>query len=137
MKKIVCFVLAGILLLNCAACKETIPSTEPTPSDKDLTNNISSLSMQEAYDYALKQYEKDPNTHRNIGELQSETQEIIVMDGKYYQSCVSSAVDIRYVFVSKSEAPTIPYNFLWDWITVGTKNVYSLELLGKIDDSGR
>ncbi|MBQ3096045.1 MAG: hypothetical protein IJC53_06410 [Clostridia bacterium] len=68
---------------------------------------------------------------RDVGEPQTETQEFIAMEGKPYQSFVSSAADLRYVFVSAEE---YDMQALWDWIAVGTEKVYSLDLLGKMDE---
>jgi len=65
--------------------------------------------------------------------LQPETQQIIKIDGKYYQSYVASNVDIRYIWISRAEFPD-NNTALWDWYTVGSSQVYSLDLLGKIDE---
>lgn len=68
---------------------------------------------------------------RDMGETQSETQEIVSLDGKLYQSCVSSASGLRYIFLSAEE---YDMQALWDWIAVGTEKEYSLDLLGKMDE---
>ncbi len=95
--------------------------------------DISSLPLDEAYAYADKQYKEDPLNHRLICDLQPETQQIIKIDGKYYQSYVASNVDIRYVWISRLEFPD-NNTALWDWYAVGSSQVYSLDLLGKIDE---
>lgn len=100
------------------------------PSDPT-TDNKPVVSLQSAYDNATKEFKEDPEKHRNIGDLQSETQEIITIDGKYYQSYVSRNVDLRYVFISQAE---YEMSADWDWLPIGTSNVYSLELIGKIDE---
>ena len=96
---------------------------------------ISDLPLQEAYAYAVKQYEENPQRHRDICELQRETKQIVKIDGKYYQSYVASNVDHRYIWISRSEFPEESYanTATWDWYIVGTANVYSMDLLGKID----
>ncbi len=135
MKKWLCLLLAGLMLLCCTACDgEPDASVSQSSADGGNETNLSTLTLDEAYAYASKQYKNNPNTHRDIGELQSETQQIIEIDGKYYQSYVSANVDIRYVFISAAEFPEGSHEALWDWFTVGTTNVYSLELLGKIDE---
>ena len=134
MKRWLCLALVGVLLLCCTACNGESASSANPPSEGGNDTNLSALSLDEAYAYASERYKNNPNTHRDIGELQSETQQIIEMDGKYYQSYVSSNVDIRYVFISAAEFPEGSHEALWDWFNVGTTNIYSLELLGKIDE---
>ena len=68
---------------------------------------------------------------RAMGETQSETREIVSLDGKWYQSYVASNADLRYIFVSGAE---YEMDALWDWIVVGTEREYSLDLLGKVDE---
>jgi len=97
---------------------------------------ISSLPLDEAYAYAEKQYKEDPLNHRLLCDLQSETQQIIKMGGQYYQSYVDSNVDIRYVLICRLEIPD-KNTALWDWYAVGSSQVYSLDLLGKIEDGGK
>ncbi len=70
-------------------------------------------------------------SNRDIGESQPETTEIITINGKSYQSYVASNDDIRYIWVSSEE---YEMSAEWDWVPVGTKNFYSLELLGKINE---
>ena len=95
--------------------------------------NISSLLLDEAYAYAEKQYKEEPLNHRYICDLQPETQQIIALNGKYYQSYVAPNVDIRYIWISQAEFPDNRQS-LWDWYPVGSSRVYSLDLLGKIDE---
>jgi len=94
---------------------------------------ISSLPLDEAYAYAEKQYKEEPLNHRYICDLQPETQQIITLNGKYYQSYVAPNVDIRYIWISQAEFPDNRQS-LWDWYPVGSSRVYSLDLLGKIDE---
>ncbi len=97
--------------------------------------DISSLPLEEAYDYALRHsyVVGDSSQYRDIGKLQPETQQVIEISGNYYQSYVASNADIRYIWISKSEFPDNGAA-LWDWYTVGSAQVYSLDLLGKIDE---
>ena len=97
--------------------------------------DISTLPLEEAYDYALRRSYVVGNSsrYRDIGKLQPETKQVIEIDGKYYQSYVAPNVDIRYVWISKSEFPDNSAA-LWDWYTVGSSQVYSMDLLGKIDE---
>lgn len=87
-----------------------------------------SESVQSLYDAAQS------NGGRELGDLQTETTEIILCDGKYYQSYVASSHDMRYVFVSNKEFSMSPS---WDWVAIGTKTDYSIKNLGKINDSDR
>ncbi len=75
----------------------------------------------------------DSQNQRDIGEMQTETQSIITIDGKRYQSYVASNADIRYIFISADEYPT-PVEWIWNWVAIGTANEYSLELIGKVDE---
>lgn len=103
-------------------------------NDRQTKNDMTALSLDEAYAKACEQYEKNPAAHRDVGERQSETQQIIEIGGKYYQSYVATNVDIRYVFIHKTEFPTERDGAEWDWFTIGTANEYSSELLGKMDE---
>ena len=117
-----------------AANKGTEVSWAPIYRYPTVVEDITKLSLDRAYLYAVKQFEKYPESHRDIGELQPETGEIIEMDGKYYQSYVASDADIRFVFITQPEFP-FPLNSTWDWFTVGTADDYSLERLDKLDQS--
>ncbi len=81
--------------------------------------------------YAYNTSKNSAVLNRNSGEMQPETTDIVTIDGKPYQSYVASNTDIRYVWVSRGE-----YNMEaeWDWVPVGTKNFYSLDLLGKVNE---
>lgn len=81
--------------------------------------------------YSLSTTSQKPTKFRNIGEWQSETQEIITINGQEYQSYVASNVDIRYVFVSNEE---YEMSAEWGWVPIGTRNFYSLDLLGKVNE---
>lgn len=91
------------------------------------SENISE-SVQSLYEAAQSQ------GGRELGELQTETTEIILCDGRYYQSYVASSHDMRYVFVSNKEFSMTPS---WDWVAIGTKTDYSIKNLGKINDSDK
>lgn len=81
--------------------------------------------LQESVD-ALYEYAKLEST-RDIGDLQPETKEIIIIDGKYYQSYVSASHDARYVFLSCAE---FEMSASWDWLHIGTKDDYDLKNAG-------
>jgi len=124
MKKRLCLLLIAALLFALTACAQK-PKTQ---------TDISSLPLEEAYAIAVQAYQEHPETSRDIGDLQSETQQIIEMDGKYYQSYVKASVDHRYVFISQAEFPN-ENRATWDWYTVGTQKTYALDHLGAISDS--
>lgn len=84
--------------------------------------------------YAYNTPNNSLSTNRDIGEMQPETQEIITIDGKCYQSYIASNVDIRYIWVNKEE---YEMKTNWDWIPVGTNKFYSLELLGNVNEGGK
>ncbi len=70
--------------------------------------------------------------HRDIGDLQSETQEMVKLeDGQYYQTYVSRTHDMRYIFISSAE---YEMDAEWDWLPIGTREEYALENLGKIEE---
>lgn len=83
------------------------------------------------YAEAVEKHMKNPASLRDPGEFQSETQELITLDGQLYQSYVNSASGLRYIFLSAEE---YDMQALWDWIAVGTEKEYSLDLLGKMDE---
>lgn len=83
---------------------------------------------------------KDPSQrHHEIGELQTETQEFITIDGQSYQSYVNSASGLRYIFMSREEyvqlsGADLPV-WTWNFIPVGTADIYSLDFIPFIDTS--
>ena len=83
------------------------------------------------YAEAIEKHMQNPASLRDPGEFQSETQELITLDGQLYQSYVSFASGLRYIFLSAEE---FEMDAGWDWVTVGTKTIYSLDLLGKMDE---
>ena len=92
-------------------------------------------TLQENYDAAMTEYKKDPAKHRDLCDLQQETQEIIQMeDGKYYQSYVASNVDIRYIFIAREDNNDTGVSWLWNFVAVGTKEDYCFDNIGKIDN---
>lgn len=97
--------------------------------------DISTLPLEEAYDYAIRHSYAvgDSSRYRDVGKLQPETRQVIEISGKYYQSYVASNADIRYIWISKSEFPDNNAS-LWDWYTVGSAQDDSLDLLGKVDE---
>lgn len=62
---------------------------------------------------------------RDIGPFFNETDEIIKLEGKYYQSYVFGK-GARYVLVNYDE---YKINQEWDWVSVGTQDEYSLDLI--------
>lgn len=137
MSKKLCLLLIGVLLLNLCACSSESAnideSIELSYAKMNAEEDISSLSLEEAYQYAVEQNKSNPTVHRNIGELQSETEEIIEMDDQYYQSYVGNG-DIRYVYLNKSEFPQSLDKAEWFFFTAGIDDVYSVKLLGRIDE---
>ena len=125
MKKLsLLFICVLSVLLFCVSCNKNIKD----PSDDD---GNGTLTLEQAFEEATIQFQQHPEIHRNPGEFQSETQEILLLNGKYYQSYISSASGLRYIFIHNTE---YSMSADWDWIPIGTKNTYSLELLGKIDE---
>ncbi len=89
------------------------------------------LQLQLLYDEAVQLHMEDPAWYRDIGEWQSETNDIVQLRGQLYQSYVAGNVDIRYIFVSNKE---YEMTAKWDWVPIGTREEYSLDNLGMIDD---
>lgn len=119
MKKWTILLLSLLILVGTVSCAKPVNSTDSEDP----------LALNTTYENAEKLFLEQPERHRDIGERQSETQEILLIEGKYYQSYVSSVADIRYVFVSSSE---YDMTAIWDWQPVGTKDSYSIDLLGQI-----
>lgn len=90
--------------------------------------------LQLRYDGAKKAFTDAPDQHRDVGALQSETQQMVLLEGKYYQSYVSSTADIRYIFIAAAEYPEQGVTWLWDWVAVGTAQDYSLDKIGTVDE---
>ncbi len=108
---------------------EDMPDVYPLPTPVPDSDSINKEPVYKSYEevYAMIA----GGNHRDIGELQSETQEMVSLGGyfsQYYQSYVSSTHDVRYVFVSSEE---YEMDAEWDWLPVGTRDNYSLENLGK------
>ena len=155
MKRWISLLVLGTFLICCTACAEnhaddnesnTVSSykqylsskgPQTTTSQYDGESNTMPSNvfspLEEAYAHATERHDTAPDVYRDVGELQLETQEIIEIDGQYYQSYVSGSVDIRYVFISRAEFPQ-QSAAIWDWYTVGTANTYSLDLLGEVDE---
>lgn len=90
--------------------------------------------VKHAYGSSIKQHNSKPDVYRDLGELQPETNDVVLMDGQQYQSYVASTFDMRYIFVSNKEYAMAAQ---WDWVPIGTCDDYSLDNLGKIDDDRR
>lgn len=133
MRRWISWLLVAVMLFAFTACSGA-PDVSDDGSD---TTTTPTLSLAEAYTDALTRYQNDASIHRNIGELQPETQEIIEMDGQFYQSYVASNVDIRYVWLCEDEFPQPRGKAAWDWFAVGTSSEYSLDLLGTVDEGRR
>ena len=139
MKKLFTLLMAiSLLLCLCACSSQPAKDNDGTTSTTAISTTAASinagLSLREAFDMATKQHTESPSDYRLIGELQPETQEIINIDGQFYQSYVASNVDIRYAWLSNSEIPEPKGDALWDWVSIGTASEYSLELLGTVDE---
>lgn len=94
--------------------------------------SASDVALNQKHRQAVNAYSTDPKHHRDVGVLQPETQDIIQIDGKYYQTYVSGKVDMRYIWLSEYEADIGIAS--WDWVPIGTEDDYSLSNIGKIDD---
>ena len=111
-------------------------SREAYQNNRDLAfslygGSVYTIALDRKYQQALHAYSSDSKSHRDVGSLQPETMDIILMDGKYYQTCVASNVDVRYVWLSQYEADIgAAY---WDWVIIGTEDDYSLSNIGKMD----
>ena len=90
--------------------------------------------VKHAYGSSIKEHNREPETYRDLGEWQPETNDVILLDGQQYQSYTASNVNMRYIFVSNEE---YAMSAEWDWVPIGTYDDYSLDNLGKIDDSRR
>ncbi len=99
-------------------------------------NQNQNPAVEADYMAAMERYNQDPAANRNLGSLQTETTEIILLDdGKIYQSYVSTTADQRYVFVSNKEADLGIAD--WDFVLVGTATDYSANNIGKLFDDQR
>lgn len=90
------------------------------------------MTLGARYCQAEEAYKKDPKIHRDIGDFQEETEEIIEIEGRYFQSYVDEAADKRYVYLSFYE-----YDMSrgWNWVCIGTAKNYSLLLLYKEEEA--
>ena len=93
--------------------------------------SVSTIALDRQYQQAVYAYSSDSKNHRDVGVLQPETQDIILIDGKYYQTCVASNVDVRNVWLSQNEADI--GTAYWGWVAIGTEDDYSLSNIGKMD----
>lgn len=116
MRRLLCSLLALFLLVGLCACGRA-PAT-----------------LEQRYAQAAELHAQQPDVHRDPGLLQSETSELLCLAGQYYQSYVNGASGLRYIFLSSEEHDT---GALWDWLPIGTAEVYSLELAGLIDEGRR
>lgn len=74
-------------------------------------------------------YMGDPASYRNPGDLQTETDEIIMLSGQQYRSYTVRNVDMWYIFASNKE---YDMSEKWDWVPIGVAEDYSLDNLGKM-----
>lgn len=115
-------------------------SRQAYQNNRDLIFSLSGgsanmIALDSKYQQAVYAYSSDSQNHRDVGVLQSETQDIIAIEGKYYQTYVSGNVDMRYIWLSQYEADIGSAS--WDWVPIGTEDDYSLNNIGKIDDGQR
>lgn len=111
-------------------------SREAYQNNRDLAfslfgGSVSTIALDRQYQQAVYTYSSDSKNHRDVGVLQPETQDIILIDGKYYQTCVASNVDVRNVWLSQNEADI--GTAYWGWVAIGTEDDYSLSNIGKMD----
>ena len=111
-------------------------SREAYQNNRDLVfalygGSASTVALDIKYRQAVQAYSSDSKNHRDVGALQPETMDIIQIDGKYYQTYVSGAVDMRYIWLSQYEADIGIAS--WDWVPIGTEDDYSLSNIGKMD----
>ena len=112
--------------------KNALPEITPMPEPpKEYAEG--SVTAEEAYNAAIEAIAGIPD-HRDVGELQSETQEMVMLEGEYYQSYVASTHDMRYIFIASAEYEMSP---AWNWMPIGTRDDYSLDNLGNIDEDMR
>ena len=96
---------------------------------------IDEALLSSIHEKALAAYQKTPENERNIGEIQPETVAICRMDdGKYYQVSVTTSHDAIRVWVSQEE---LSMSADWDWILIGDSSSFSINNLGKIEDSNQ
>ena len=101
-----------------------------------LSNGVADRSTLETlHKRALAAYDAAPERERNIGNLQPETMSICRLDdGKYYQISLATNHDCVRVFVSQNE---VPMSAFWDWLVIGEKTTFTIDHLGKVEESGR
>ena len=91
-------------------------------------------------DFKFASYKHINQLTRDYGQYQPQTQKFIPINGELYQSYVDEDTSLRYVFISKNEYSELNMFWhwekdkLWDWIPIGTKDVYSLDLVGVLCD---
>lgn len=81
------------------------------------------------YERARLKFVNNPENNRDIGAFVSQTEEIIRLEGKYYQSYVDDELDIRYILLNQSEREMW---YEWGWIPIGTSKEYSLSNIDKM-----
>ncbi len=89
--------------------------------------------LDSTYRSAANLHTANPALYRDIGELESETQNVIMFDdGQYYQTYTASTHDMVYVFVSDAERGLEGTS--WDWVPIGTVAECSIRNLGLIEE---
>ncbi len=90
--------------------------------------------LKAAYVNALSLHAQDPETYRDPGDLQYETQEMVQLEnGQWYQSFVSTSANVRYVFLSNVE---YEISAKWDFFPIGSaKNYFLLNFGTQYEDA--
>ena len=135
------FFLMCFLMFSC----DDYTHTPSVSSENTSSETVSDTSSQEVTSSesisSAEENQRNENTNllnRDYGQSQPETQELITINGERYQSYVDEDTTLRYVFMTKNEYSELSMFWhwkkdkLWDWIPIGTEDVYSLSLVGVI-----
>ncbi len=87
-------------------------------------NNKESL-----YKKASELHRQNPDTYRNIGDLQPETEDIFEFDNQYYQTYVDVYKDTRYIYLTDDDGFGVV-----GWKSIGSRTIYSLDGLQQDND---
>ncbi len=119
--------------LSNASSKESSPAESSDVLSEDSGGEESESVDSLTYDEALALHEQDPDTYRDPGEKQPETQEMVQLEnGQWYQSFVYSSYNCRCVFLSNTE---YEMNASWDFIPIGSsKNAFLYNAGAVYDD---
>ncbi len=86
-----------------------------------------------AYASATSLHKQNPDLYRDVAELQSETQNVILFDdGQYYQTYTASTHDMVFVFTVVGDAES--GGAVWDWVPIGPEATCSISNIGWVDE---